>query len=143
MTNRGDQGSRLSKKLLQIYHDTGIFEHLDQDERAGLELGRKELEALAAVALGAQYDRSKLEAVIKLQQILQVEQGKLSRELSSGKISRPEYLRAFNNLALQIFAECDRILGSGDFEKLFGCRAKDAGNMIDPELFLGAAPTES
>jgi hypothetical protein len=97
---------------------------------------RAELQVLADTTLGPQYDQTKIAMVINLQQMLHREQDGLVRQLDQQFITRKQYLDRLNALLRRIYSECEKILGSQDFEKLFGAPLNQIGHMVDADVFL-------
>jgi len=97
---------------------------------------RAELQALADASLGPQYDQTKIATIINLQQMLHREQEDLVRQLDRQFISRKQYLERLNVLLRRIYSQCEQILGSQDFEKLFGAPLNQIDHMVDPDVFL-------
>jgi hypothetical protein len=97
---------------------------------------RAELQALADASLGPHYDQNKIAAIINLQRMLHRDQDNLVLELDRQLISRNQYLERLNALLRRIYSECEKILGSQDFEKLFGAPLNQIDHMVDADVFL-------
>jgi hypothetical protein len=100
------------------------------------EMERQEFQALADVSLGEGYDPVKLAQVGQLRLGLRSEQARLVRQLGNRHISRLQYLNLLNELLTRTYSECAKILGTQDFEKLFGTPLNEVVNMVDRDLFL-------
>lgn len=80
---------------------------------------RAELEALACEKLGDNYDRDKVDAVIRMQASYRSKQRSLASDLSTGRISREHYLNTLSALMAESAAKGEAVLGHDDFVKLF------------------------
>ena len=97
---------------------------------------RAELQALVDSSLGPSYDRNKIAIIADLQEQLHQEQDKLVNQLDRQFINRRQYLEQFNAMLHRIYSQSEKVLGSQDFEKLFGAPLNQIEHMIDPDVFL-------
>jgi len=88
--------------------------------------------------LGPGYEVEKREAVLDLQAKLHRFQGAAAEQLEDGRLAPEEYVDRFNHVLHLIFAECARVLGSSDFETLFGAPAEEMQGYIDKPTFLAS-----
>jgi hypothetical protein len=95
-----------------------------------------EFMAMADEFLGKRFDREKLARVEALQLALHEAMQGLARALQSHEIDRVRYLDEVSKLNISIALQCETILGSANFIKLFGTSPAEIGSVIDPEVFL-------
>jgi len=98
---------------------------------------RKEFQAMADNFLGKDYSGGKIAKVSLLREELLNKQSELSQKLEAGQLSPEAYMDALTKLLNRTFLDCEQILGSKDFEKLFGIPASEAGHLVDRRIFLG------
>lgn len=104
-----------------------------------MDIRHEEFMAMADAFLGQQFDRLKLAQVERLQLDLHDAQARLASDLDSGRIGRPLYVDELNKVHTDIAQRCEAILGSADFQKLFGITPSEAGAYIDKEVFVAQA----
>lgn len=101
-----------------------------------MDIRHEEFMAMADAFLGPHFDRAKLAQVESLQLHLHDAQARLTRDLDTRQIGRSLYVDELNKVHAHIAQRCEAILGSSDFEKLFGISPSEAGAYIDKDLFL-------
>lgn len=101
------------------------------------------MEAMFDSFLGEDFDSSKRDKVIGLQQNLHRGQNLLAKQLESGVISNIDYVDSFNKLTSTIFEACEAILGTADFENLFGAPRAEMQGYIDKDKFLASSSPSS
>lgn len=106
------------------------------EEESAMGTNREEILAMFDSFLGEDFDPSKRERVIGLQQDLHQGQTSLARQLESGAITSAEYADRFNHLAATVFADCEEVLGRADFETLFGAPRSEMQGYIDKDRFV-------
>lgn len=95
-----------------------------------------EFMALVNQTLGEDYDADKIAAVDALQVDLFAQQADLYARYSAHLIAGPEYVTQINELSATVFRSCEKVLGSDDFETLFGSSVDDEPWLIDMDAFL-------
>lgn len=103
-----------------------------------MDIRHEEFKAMTDVFLSPNYNRNKLEQVERLQVSLREGQMKLFRDFQEKTITADDYVDSLNALADQVFAECERILGTQDFEELFGAPASERLWHLDKNAFLNS-----
>ena len=132
--------AQLSERLDKIYAEhAGTFSTVEEEE---LFIADKEFQALAECNLGLDYDPEKIRRGASLQRDLQITRIELDRDLDAGRIKPDEFLVDFNGAIARIFAECERVLGEKDFERLFGASLEETKSLIDPSIFLAHSKPE-
>jgi hypothetical protein len=130
---RGGSGMKRDAQFsasIQNSYSPETFRKLDsQDER--LKIKRKELELMAVAYLGEGYDRAKVRDVIEIQLNTDIEQDNLLGKLDDKNLTEEAYANELERLFAHSADACERVLGSQDFEKMFGIRAKDAPRLVD------------
>ncbi len=102
------------------------------------DIRHEEFEAMADVFLGEDYDKARLHQVEDLQIVLHQQQNVLCSRYERGELDPESYVDAFNSLLDATFADCERILGAEDFQRLFGTTRESLGGFIDKDIFLTA-----
>ena len=92
--------------------------------------------------LGPNYEAERREAVLDLQTKLHRFQAAAAEQLDDGRLSPEDYVDRFNHVLHLIFAECARVLGASDFEKLFGGTVDEMQGYIDKRTFLATRAGE-
>ena len=129
------KNAQLSKRLEEVY--AAHQEALNPTERQDLEFSEREMLELFGAQLGEEYDQKKVSKVVDLHRRLQQARFYLGRELESGRTSKESFLTHFNDLVTLTFESCQEILGSEDFERLFGGSVDQVQHLIEPSIFLG------
>lgn len=101
-----------------------------------MDIRHEEFMAMADAFLGPHFDRAKLAQVEALQLDLHDAQTRLTIDLDARRIGRSLYVDELNKVHAHIAQRCEAILGSADFEKLFGIAPSEAGAFIDKDIFL-------
>lgn len=104
-----------------------------------MDIRHEEFMVMADAFLGPRFDRAKLAQIEALQRDLHDAQARPTRQLDAGRIGRPLYADQLNKVNAHIAQRCQAILGSSDFEKLFGITPSEASPNIDKDLFLTQA----
>ncbi len=133
---KGDEPDMQSKTLSGKVHAIHQRAFNNPAYADSASVSRAELQALADASLGVQYDQAKIAMIINLQQTLHQEQESLVRQFDGQFLSKKQYLERLNALLHRIYSECEKILGSQDFEKLFGAPLDQVVHMVDPDVFL-------
>jgi hypothetical protein len=100
---------------------------------------QSEFDAMIDAFLGVDYDQGKRRLVGAQQVALHEQQAKPSRQREQGEMSDEQYLDAANAAILDTFGECEKVLGSEDFRKLFDAPPHEATGLIDRAAFREAA----
>jgi hypothetical protein len=90
----------------------------------------QEFRALADVNLGEGYDPEKISRVAHLQRELRDNQARLAAELDGKTITADEYVERLAALLSDTARACEEVLGSADFETLFGVPADSAADLL-------------
>src|SRR5271170_126323 len=134
--NQQNKDAQFAHRIRSIYTPE-VLDYLgDQERFPDWQLRERELKALVDTYLGENYDRKKVRAVIGLHLCSQWEQDSLGLLLDEDELTPERYLNAFNTLAVSTAKICEQILGSEDFERLFGCTPDEAAGLINPETLL-------
>ena len=98
----------------------------------------REAEMLAMVDtfLGPDYDRESVRELLAWQSEMHYAQERLLTAYEHREISAERYVTEFNGVVGETFSMCEDLLGSKDFERLFGTTAADIGGLIDLDQFL-------
>ncbi|MFZ1643632.1 MAG: hypothetical protein WAV07_19830 [Candidatus Contendobacter sp.] len=96
----------------------------------------QELRAMFASFLGESYSDEKILRVEALQWHLRNAQAHLARQLEQGHVKPAQYVNEFNDLLAACFAKVESVLGTSDFETLFGGTKEEQGGFIDKQAFL-------
>jgi len=104
----------------------------DADERT---IARQELEALARLKLGEDFDREKIVSVAKCQSVWREQHQHFTERLQRGELSPEGYRQVLRQAISEMAADCQRILGDKDFELLFGIPPEDAVDLLSLPTF--------
>lgn len=107
-------------------------------EESAMDIRHEEFPAMASVFLGDGFDPTKLGQVEDLQIALHKRQAELYQRYEAEELDPEEYVESFNTSLDNTFAECEAILGTEDFIKLFGAPRSELSGFIDRESFLQA-----
>ena len=128
VTANKSKSAQLADNIRQIYSQAGPT----TDDST---IARQELEALARVQLGEDYDPKKIAAVAEFQRSWRESQQRLTERLKRGDVSPEGYRAILRQLIAETASHCEAILGDHDFERLFGVPAKDAADLLAPPSF--------
>jgi hypothetical protein len=123
MAPNDKKGARLADSIRQIYSQATST----TDEKA---TRRRELEALARVQLGENYDWRKIDAVARFQGEWLEKQQALTETLDRGEIGPDAYRQKLREAISEMAFKCEGVLGNRDFERLFGVSPKDAPDIL-------------
>lgn len=115
------KSAQLAHGICQIHSDPTTDEST---------IARRELEAMARVQLGEDYDRQKIAAVAELQRQWREKQQDFTERLKQGYLSPEGYRLILRQVIAETAQRCEAVLGSEDFERLFGVPAKDAADLL-------------
>ncbi len=122
-----DKSAQLAADIRRIHL------HFGQGE---LMAARAELEALARVQLGEDYDPRKIAVVAERRNWWREQQQVATVRLERGDLTADKYVLILRDLTSEMAAQCEKVLGDRDFERLFGIPAKDAANLLTPPADL-------
>jgi hypothetical protein len=138
-----NKDAQFADRIRSIYTPE-VLDYLgDRDRFPDWRLRESELKALVDTYLGENYDQKKVRAVIGVHLCSQWEQDSLGVLLDEDAMTAERYLNAFNTLAVSTAKICEQILGSEDFERLFGCTPDEAAGLINPETLLSERKSAS
>jgi len=132
----GKKSSAFVDRIKTIYRSIATDLAPLEDEEAAVAIGNAELRTRFDVFLGSDYDPQKKESVVQLQSNLRREQKRLVQQLESDNLRPEQYVETLNRAINDVFAKCEDILGSTDFEKLFGAPRKRGVDLVAPATFL-------
>lgn len=115
------KSARLAHGIRKIYADPATDEST---------IALRELEALAREQLGEGYDRQKIAAVAEYQRQWREKQQDFTERLKQGYLSPEGYRLILRQVVAETAERCEAVLGSEDFERLFGVPAKDAADLL-------------
>ena len=95
-----------------------------------------ELKNLFAENLGTDYPPERFQAVDLLQVSMIDKQVRLVEQLHSGSLTPSGYADELEKLSADSAKLIEDVLGSADFEKLFGVPRTEMGTLMDREIFL-------
>ncbi len=101
-----------------------------------MDVRHEEFMAMAEAFLGEDFDRAKLAQIESLQLALHEGQAELGKALAANLVEPTKYVDAVNRLHTHTAQQCETILGSHNFLKLFGVTPAEAGSYIDKEQFV-------
>jgi hypothetical protein len=134
--DQNSKDAQFARRIRSIYTPDVLNFLGDQNKFPDWQLRERELKALVDTYLGEDYDQKKARAVVGLHLCSQWEQDSLGLLLDDDALPPERYLIAFNTLAVSTAKICEQILGSKDFERLFGCTPDEAAGLINPEALL-------
>lgn len=108
----------------------------------GGDLRSEELSTMFDLFLGKKYDERRKIEIARVQKDLHNKQERLAREFHTGDLNAKQYINSLNPLIGEAFAECRRILGPKDFEKLFGASYMKEKDFVDRSAFLESTATK-
>lgn len=94
----------------------------------------KDLEASIHQRLGDEYDRKRLAAIKVEYRAFQHEKRALDHAVMSGEISGRVFANRTNKLATKYFQRIGKILGSIDYERVFGKPIDEPWTVMDPNV---------
>ena len=103
-----------------------------------MDTNRDEMLAMFDSFLGEDFDSSKKESVIRLQQNLHRGQTLLAKQLEHRVITDAEYVDRFNHLVATVFEACENLLGVSNFEALFGAPRSEMQGYINKGTFVAS-----
>jgi hypothetical protein len=115
------KAAKLSEKLDRVY----------ERRDSATPVSRQELQAMAEVYLGENYDRSKIDAVARLQEAMQESHKALVSDFKSGRINAGIYVDRLRAVLLETAKKCEQVLGAEDYFKLFGVTPAAAAGVLD------------
>jgi len=119
-----DKSAQLANDIHRIYSNAETLDDSTTD--------RSELDALARVQLGENYEQGMIAAVAVSQRRWREKQQHLVNQLLHKELT-PDVYRQLNRIAISEMAEeCVRYLGRDGFERLFGVSVKDAPDILIP-----------
>jgi hypothetical protein len=121
-------------KSAQLANDIRHIYAKADSHTSELAIARQELEALARAHLGENYDRSKIAAVAEYQCAWREKQHIYTERLKCGDLSPDGYRVVLREILTDTAVHCEAILGSENFERLFGVPAKDAVDLLAPHV---------
>ncbi len=121
--------SKAAKLFRKINDLHAQFRAAPSAEKEG-PLSEQEFRALVDVNLGDGYDPEKVSRVAQLQRELQDSQALLAAELDRKAISADEYIERLAARLSDTAHACEAVLGSSDFERLFGVPADSAADLL-------------
>jgi hypothetical protein len=122
-----DKSAQLAADIRRIHSNFGQGE---------LVAARAELEALARVQLGKDYDPRKIAVVAERRNWWREQQQVATARLRYGELTADKYLLILKEVTSEMAAQCEKVLGDRDFERLFGIPAKDAADLLTPPADL-------
>jgi hypothetical protein len=95
-----------------------------------------ELYALVQLGLGHDLAPTTFTELAQIQASFHKQQDDLVLFLENGKIDKKQYLVMFNAALRAMMDQNKKLLGSKDFERIFGAAGDTPENLIDPDAFL-------
>lgn len=123
------QNELFATRMKELYRQQQI-------EGACIDMRRATLVAMADVFIGPDFDFDKIDAMERLQTALDQRMVELYRQLECEQIRAGEYVDAANDQISQFSRNCEQLIGSEDFRKLFDVSAAELTHLIDKDTFL-------
>jgi hypothetical protein len=120
------KAAQLFRKINDIYAQFRARPSAETDAA----FSEQEFRALVDLNLGEGYDPEKVSRVAQLQRELRDSQAHLAAELDRKAISADEYVERLAALLSDTAHACEEVLGSTDFESLFGVPADSAEDLL-------------
>ena len=134
-----DEAARqFAADIAAIHGLDGSASNLRQSGGVGMDTRQAEMLAMFRAFLGPDYDRAKARRVLGIQSSLHSLQERLLDTYEAKEISAEEYVDSFNEGSRQAFLQVEDVLGTFDFERLFGAGVSEAAGYIDRDAFLRA-----